>query len=223
MIPVPPRLEALLVATDPALGAALARSAARHAHLCPRQVLGARMVLLGARLLGLEVPRRDKRLIAIVETDGCFADGVEAASGCRVGGRTLRVEDQGKVAATFVDAATGAAWRVRPAPGARAAARDWAPLAAAAGLPADAERWAAYLEGYQRMPDDALLRAEPVALLRPVAALVGRASDRAICADCGEEIGNGREVAVGGAVRCAACAGGAYWRPRIEAAGGAAP
>ena len=42
----------------------LQESAKRHRHLCPRQALGA------AELLGLELPRADKRLLVIAETDG---------------------------------------------------------------------------------------------------------------------------------------------------------
>lgn len=68
----------------------LERSASRHSHLCPRQILGARIGLAGAAALVLEAPREDKRLLVILETDGCFADGVEAATGCAVGHRTLR-------------------------------------------------------------------------------------------------------------------------------------
>ena len=50
----------------------------------------------------------------ILESDGCFADGLEAATGCTVGHRTLRVEDYGKIAATFVDVSTGQAIRIAP-------------------------------------------------------------------------------------------------------------
>lgn len=89
----------------------LEKSAARHTHLCPRQVLGVRVALAGASALGLSIPRADKRLLIILETDGCFADGVEAATGCTVGHRTLRVEDYGKITATFADTATEKAIR----------------------------------------------------------------------------------------------------------------
>jgi len=58
-------------------------SAARHKHLCPRQVLGARLGLAG--LLALSLPnvydeRFDngrKHLLTIVETDGCAVCGEE--------------------------------------------------------------------------------------------------------------------------------------------------
>ena len=95
----------------------LAQSAANHQRLCPRQVLGVRMGLAGAGLLEMEVPRTDKLLLVIVETDGCFVSGIEAATGCSVLHRTLRVEDYGKVAASFVDVNSGRAFRLAPRPG----------------------------------------------------------------------------------------------------------
>ena len=50
-----------------------------HNHLCPRQILGVRLGLAGAAALGLEPPVKDKRLLVVTETDGCFVDGVTAA------------------------------------------------------------------------------------------------------------------------------------------------
>src|SRR5512135_3550111 len=85
-----------------------------HSHLCPRQVLGVRMGMAGAALLGLQAPRTDKRLLVIVETDGCFVSGIEAATGSAVNHRTLIVEDYGKIAATFVDTLNGQALRLAP-------------------------------------------------------------------------------------------------------------
>ena len=104
----------------------LRESAARHRHLCPRQVIGARMGLLAGRVLGLAVPQEDKRLLTLVETDGCFADGVSVASGCWVGRRTLRVVDWGKIAATFVDTRTGRAVRLAARRAARTLAAEYA-------------------------------------------------------------------------------------------------
>ncbi len=111
----------------PTLTMLLNQSAALHRHLCPRQVLGVRMGLCGSARLGLEGRRDDKRLLTIVETDGCAADGVSVATGCTVGHRTLRVMDFGKVAATFVDVCTGEAVRIVPRPGVREAAQSLVP------------------------------------------------------------------------------------------------
>ncbi len=182
----------------------LAASAAGHRHLCPRQVLGVRMGLLAGSLLSLDLPETDKRLLTIVETDGCAVDGISAATQCRVGRRTLRVVDYGKVAATFVDTATDAAVRIAPRAQARALAAEWAPEARS--------RWEAQLLGYQRMPDEVLFAWQPVQLVPPVGVWMSRPGLRVTCENCGEEIMNAREVEIGGSVMCRACAGLAYYQ-----------
>jgi formylmethanofuran dehydrogenase subunit E len=187
----------------------LKQTEARHTHLCPRQILGVRIGLAGALALGLETPRTDRRLLIIVETDGCFVDGVEVATGASVGHRTLRVEDYGKVAATFVDVKSEQAVRVAPHLDVREKARRYAPE--------ERRHYFAQLRGYQVMPDDELLHIRPVHLAVPVGDIVSRAGVRVSCAQCGEEIINGREVAVGNRLLCCACAGPAYYHPAGDA------
>lgn len=182
----------------------LDRCAALHRHVCPRQVLGIRMGLWAGELLGLEVPQQNKRLLAIVETDGCFSDGVAVAANCWVGRRTMRVEDYGKVAATFVDTQTGMAWRLAPHPAVRSQAALYAEGAA--------NRWQAMLIGYQQMPRDELLVAQRVELTMPVREIVSRAGVRARCERCGEEIINAREVVLDGVTLCRSCAVGGYYQ-----------
>lgn len=184
-------------------------SAALHKHLCPRQVLGVRMGMHAGELLGLDLPQTGKRLLTIVETDGCFTDGVSVATNCWVGRRTLRIEDYGKVAATFIDTETERALRMAPHPAARQRAADYAPAAK--------NRWKTMLIGYQHMPVDALLTVERVALTTPVAAIVSRAGVRVNCAHCGEEIMNEREIMVDGRVLCRGCAEPRYYHP-VDAA-----
>jgi formylmethanofuran dehydrogenase subunit E len=186
------------------LGDLLAASAALHQHLCPRQVLGVRMGLLAGQLLDVDVPRTDKRLLTIVETDGCAADGVAVATGCRVGRRTLRVEDYGKVAATVVDTLTERAIRVLPSRMSRTLAAAYAP-----GI---TDRWQVQLVGYQRMPDDLLMAWHEVELVQPLAAILSSPGARSTCAWCGEEILNEREVMRAGERVCRTCAGDSYYR-----------
>ena len=180
----------------------LSQSAALHDHLCPKQVLGVRMGMYAAELLGLALPQHDKRLLTIVETDGCFSDGVAVATGCWLGHRTLRWMDFGKVAATFVDTRSGEAVRLHPSTASRQRASHYAPTAAS--------RWHAYLEGYQLMPAGELLVADRVRLAVPVARLVSSPDRRTVCESCNEEIINEREVVVGGRVMCRGCAGESY-------------
>jgi formylmethanofuran dehydrogenase subunit E len=185
----------------------LTQSAELHKHLCPRQVLGARMGVYAGELLGLELPQTSKRLYTFVETDGCFADGVSVATGCWLGRRTMRLIDHGKAAATFVDTKTERAVRIWPNPPARGLAAQYAPDARS--------RWHAYLAAYQVMPLAELLLARHVTLAIDLKALISRPGVRVQCDSCGEEIINQREVVRGATTLCRACADeGAYLRPR---------
>lgn len=186
----------------------LQRSAKLHQHLCPRQVLGVRMGLAGGRWLGIDVPQTDKRLLTIVETDGCGADGIAVATGCSLGRRTMYFYDFGKVAATFIDTDTGRAVRVVPSSLSRKLAKTYAPEAE--------DRWHAYLLGYQRMPDEELLDIREVSLTISVAELLSKDGYRVSCDICGEEIINEREVLRDGLTLCRACAGGRYYYPAHE-------
>src|SRR5512146_1286630 len=123
-------------------------SSARHSHLCPRQVLGARMTLVALEILHIDAPITKQTGLVILETDGCFADGVEAACGATVGHRTLRIEDLGKVAATFVNVRSKRAIRLCPRPEARLRARLFA-----SGEDRD---YFAQLRVYRTMPADEL-------------------------------------------------------------------
>lgn len=178
-------------------------SSARHSHLCPRQVLGVRIGLAGAAALGLAIPRQDKRMVVFVETDGCFADGIDVSTGCTMGHRTLRLEDLGKIAATFVDVKTGRAVRISPQSDVRERAYAYAPH--------EKRHYFAQLEAYQIMPDDELLTLETVTLTTPIKQIVSRPGVRVNCDTCGEEIINEREIRIGEQVLCRSCAGGGYY------------
>ena len=134
----------------------LDRSAARHSHLCPRQVLGVRMGMLAGKLLQLDLPQTDKRLFVIAECDGCGTGGIEVATGCSVDHRTLRVVDYGKLAATFVDTQTAQAIRIRPQHASRVSSEHYAAAGAAT--------WDNQLQAYQTMPDEELFTVQPVEL-----------------------------------------------------------
>jgi formylmethanofuran dehydrogenase subunit E len=157
------------------------------------------MGLLAAERLALPLPQTDKRLFTFVETDGCFADGVSVTTGCWFGRRTLRLVDYGKIAATFVDTATGRALRIWPHPAARTRAPRYAPDAPG--------RWHAQLHGYQAMPADELLRSEWVTLNLSLDAIISKPGLRVLCDDCGEEVMNAREVVGDGCTLCRSCAG----------------
>jgi formylmethanofuran dehydrogenase subunit E len=182
----------------------LEKSATDHSHLCPRQVLGVRMGLAGLTLLGLKAPVSPRTGLVIIETAGCFADGIRVATGATVGHRTLRVEDLGKIAATFTNLENGVSFRLAPAREVRTRAQEYAPQ--------EKRHYFAQLKGYQEMPDEVLFSFQQVKLVTPAAQIMSRQTARAICSRCGEEVINEREVVVEGKVMCRTCAFGGYYQ-----------
>ncbi len=167
------------------------------------------MGLAGMRAVGFEMPPAKKRLLIFAETDGCFVDGLSAATGCTVGHRTLRVEDYGKMAAVFVNTLTEQALRVAPAPDIRQRAYTYAP-----GEP---RHYFAQLQAYQIMPDGEMFCMQSVELTSSIASIVSRPGVRTHCDICHEEIINEREVKDGQQTLCRACAQGAYYQPILSA------
>jgi formylmethanofuran dehydrogenase subunit E len=181
----------------------LRTTAARHDHLCPRQVLGVRIGLAGANALGLTLPRKDKRLLVITETDGCFVDGIEVTTGVSIGHRTLRVIDFGKIAATFVDTRDQRAIRVSPQLDVRSKASLYAQH--------ETCPYEAQLIAYETMPTQELLSIKEVVLSTPLQTILSQPGLRIDCDICGEEIINEREIHLGEKVLCRDCAGYGYY------------
>ena len=185
----------------------LQKSMQNHKHLCPRQVLGVRLGLMGLLTLQLEPNRDDKRLLIITETDGCFVDGLITATGCAIGHRTLRLEDYGKTAAAFIDTHTRRAVRITPLPDLR--------QRAALFLPAEPTHYLAQLKAYQHMPNCDMFTVQEIHLTTPVESLVSRPGMRVTCQRCGEEIMNERETHHNDQILCQPCArlASCYYHP----------
>lgn len=182
----------------------LDKSMRDHDHLCPRQILGVRIGLAGMKALNFDEPPTKKELLVISETDGCFVDGVIAATDCTVGHRTLRVEDYGKVAATFVDTRSERAVRVAP----RLDIRQQACVHA----PNEPRHYFQQMQAYQVMPDEEMFIVQEVALKTPVEQIMSKPGMRVHCEVCGEEIMNERELHRDGLVVCRSCFGEGYYR-----------
>jgi len=121
-------------------------------------VLGIRMSLLALKELQLETPPHDRSLITIVEIDRCLPDAVQLLTGCRLGNRTLKFKDYGKMAATFVDMEKNRAIRI--------AAKESVNQRLLASNPADEEE--ALRGGYQSLPDEDLFTWQWVRIALPV-------------------------------------------------------
>jgi len=180
-------------------------AAQSHGHMCPGQVLGVRMAMRGLRELGFDDPAKfRKRLVTFVEIDRCATDAVSLVTGCRLGKRSLKFLDYGKVAATFLDLETRRALRVL--------ARDDSRAKAKSMFPEIAEESKRQLEAYKVMDEAELFVVENVEVNLPADDLPGRPRSRVACDECGEGINDGRERRVNGRVLCRSCAGENYYR-----------
>jgi formylmethanofuran dehydrogenase subunit E len=185
----------------------LISSAQAHGHLCPGQVVGVRMAMLGCRLIGLDDPRlpnQIKNLLVYVEIDRCAADAVAHVTGARLGRRSLKFMDYGIMAATFVNMETDKAFRVVSTE----EARDLAPVYA----PEVSGKARQQLLAYQRMPDSLLFTVERVDIRVSEFDLPGPTRAKAKCALCGQVVRDKREVVMEGMTLCRPCAHGAYWK-----------
>jgi len=186
-------------------------SATAHGHLCPGQVVGVRMAVLGCRLIGMDDPVNSdqiKKLIVYVEMDRCAADAVAHVTGVKLGRRSLKFMDYGIMAATFVNLETGKAIRVLSTE----EARDLAPFYAHEIVGKSLQQ----LEAYKRMPDSVLFRVQQVQVTVSEFDLPGPTRRKVSCHRCGQVVRDLREIVRDGHVICRPCAEGAYFTSAQE-------
>jgi formylmethanofuran dehydrogenase subunit E len=106
-----------------------------HGHFCPGVSLGVQAAVSGLHRLAALKERAVasvfaadglEELIAVIETNSCFADGIQAVSGCTFGNNSLIYRDFGKTAVTFTNR-TGKGIRVAVNPAYRDAIDEAAP------------------------------------------------------------------------------------------------
>ncbi len=188
----------------------LDEAVAFHGHLCGGQIIGVKMAMAGLREIGLADPKGEQRkdLIVFVEIDRCATDAIIAVTGCRPGRRSLKLLDNGKMAATFVNLKSGKAVRINTtAESRRRAERLGATLA-----PAYGEK-DGFCQALILMPEEELFTIREVSVsLRPED-LPGEPLGIAVCDMCGENVLDLREVHRDGRTLCRPCAEGkTYYR-----------
>ena len=191
-----------------------------HGHLCAGQILGVRMSLLACRLLDVAEPRNPvgpdrKKLVSFVEIDRCATDAIGLVTGCRLGKRALKFRDWGKMAATFVNLATGRAVRIVALENSRELAR--------LRYPEIENKGQQQMMAYRELTDEELFREQWVTVDLPPKEMPGYKGERVACAECGEGVNFDRFVEraePGGHVQrlCLSCADPSlrYWQPLGE-------
>ena len=187
----------------------LVKAEAAHGHLCAGQILGVRMALLGLERLGIADPlgADRKRPVTYLEIDRCATDALGMVTGCRLGNRALKFRDWGKMAATFVDLASGRGVRIIALEDSRELARQLFPHVE----PKSRQQMMAYRE----LVDEQLFREQWVRVNVDATELPGSKGERVICDCCGEGVNFGRFVESGGKRLCLSCTdpGLRYWQP----------
>jgi formylmethanofuran dehydrogenase subunit E len=164
------------------------------------------MALLGCSEIGIDDPRGAdrKKLIVWVEIDRCMADAISAVTGVRLGKRSLKYVDYGKVAATFFNTETDRAVRIVALERARNLADE--------RHSEIRDKRQRQFRTYSEATDEDLFKVELVSVVLRDIDAPGSPRSRAICAICGEGINDGREViGAGGDAICRGCDQGNYY------------
>lgn len=171
-----------------------------HGHLCSGQVIGVRLAMFGLQQVGISDPygADRKKLVVFVEVARCAADAIMMVSGCRVGKRSFKFFDTGKLAATFYHMQTHQAVRV--------AVGISLPEQIASRYPKlsahDAERQAFY-----DMGDEELFTCQEVQVSIREEDTPGVPATTQTCSSCGERIFDRREVLREDRLLCRSCSG----------------
>jgi formylmethanofuran dehydrogenase subunit E len=178
----------------------LVKAEAAHGHMCAGQILGVRLALLGLQRLGIQDPlgADRKRIVTYVEIDRCATDAIGMVTGCRLGKRTLKFRDWGKMAATFVDLSTGQGVRIVALENSRDLARELYPR-----IESKSQQ---QMLAYRELPDAQLFREHAVHVAVDASELPGYKANRVVCARCGEGVNFGRFEEVAGECLCLSCA-----------------
>jgi len=188
-----------------------------HGHLCPFVSLGVKagqyaMAALNRQNTGME------EVVAIVECNNCFTDGIQVVTGCTFGNNALIFKDLGKTAVTVARREDGKAVRLIVQPDYRvnmmAKYPDAGPLfqtivVERQGTPEEMHRfhllWAAISRRELQTPLGEQLHIQHLTISMPQYA---RIFDSLICSACGEQIMASRAVERQGQTLCRVCAGG---------------
>jgi formylmethanofuran dehydrogenase subunit E len=187
----------------------LKRHELTHGNLCPGTLLALRLAVLGCAHVGIEDPRGADRnkLIVWIEIDRWLADAVEAVTGARLGKRTLKFFDYGKLAATFLNVETGKAVRVV----ALESSRRLADLR----HPEIEDKYERQMRTYREAAEEELFAVTDVGVQVSAKDLPGHPRARVVCSKCGEAVNDGREISLpDGITLCRPCVTGTYYQPR---------
>ncbi len=194
-----------------------------HGHYCSHVALGVMATYIGFKKLGIADSTGMEEILAIVECNNCFVDGIQGISGCALGNNALIYKDFGKTAVTFINRKTNKAVRLASKYSGPDTAKD--PEAAEAMAlfdravkkreklsPSEMKRmkelWTKSSFAMLSKPENELF---DVKFVDPEAIAYAPIFDSIQCSMCGESAMETRVRMKGTKPVCIPCAGNEYW------------
>jgi len=171
-----------------------------HGHVCMGQVFG---VLIAEKGMELIETRDPHDMIVIAENDRCIADALQVITGTRLGRRSFKLEDYGKMAATFYSMKTGKAYRI------------WVSGNVTKGrnfhsLPENERK--KLLDEVLASDIGNVLSSRRVSVSFSENELPGKPKVVVDCCNCGERVMDGKHITKKRKKLCRSCADGAYYK-----------
>jgi formylmethanofuran dehydrogenase subunit E len=206
-------IEGLIARRD--LHGLLLKAGELHGHFCSYLTLGLKAGCVAVRELAAQSTGMEE-VVAIVETNNCFSDGIQMATGCSFGNNALVFRDIGKTAFTLARR-DGQSVRVALKPGHQEQLGDGFPELSALfdklvrrreePAPGDSERmmqfWREISFAYLEIPEEELFDVERGVTKLPSYAPIFAS---ATCSECGEDVMESRVRIKGGKPICMDCA-----------------
>lgn len=190
-----------------------------HGHMCPGLAIGYRAARAAQAHMGIG-SAEDEELVAVVESDGCGIDAVQALLSCTMGKGNLLYKDHGKQAYTILDRKRGLGVRVamKPGPFQRTPEQEEILQKVMSGKASEEEikTFRAFqdrrIKEILEEEESALFKIEKVSSEPPERARIFKS---VVCEFCGEPVMEPRVRIREGKISCIPCAGGSYnrgWR-----------
>ncbi len=178
----------------------LNRAVSFHGHLCLGQVLGVHLAERGMEVIRTTDPNE---IIVYVENDRCIADAIQIITGTRLGRRSMKLVNYGKMAATFINTRTGDAYRVWVSGKVNEMIGE---------ISSDMqEREMQYKTVLESCSDD-IVSVQRVSVDIPGWEMPGKPQRIVICNRCKEKVMDGKDVLHDDGPLCMACAGNPYYQ-----------
>ncbi len=210
-------IEAMVKSDD--LEGLLRQAEGFHGHLCPGVALGVKAGQYAMKHLGSE-SRGLEEVVALVECNNCFVDGIQVVTGCTLGNNGLIYKDLGKVAVTVARRRDGQAVRLVARPDFRQHLFAKYPTAGplfekvmvrGQGTPEDRHRfqhlWEAITRRELGAPLEEQFRVQHLTIQVPAKS---RMFPTVVCSRCGEGVMEPRVRYREDKPLCLACAGDEY-------------